>query len=86
MADRTKEDEKYMREMNEMNPDDFPLDIDMEDDFDFPEKLNKKQLKDLLSKNKKKIKVAKKRGKMRMMAKEGDFADKEEIYFEVRGT
>jgi hypothetical protein len=81
MPDRTKDDEKYMREMNKMNPDDFPLDIDMEDDFDFPEELNKKQLKDLIGKNKKKkkIKVAKKKGKMRMMAKEGDFVDREEF-------
>jgi hypothetical protein len=78
--DRTKDDEEYMREMNKMNPDDFPLDIDMEDDFDFTEKLNKQQLKDMgISKKKTKTKVAKKKGKMKMMAKEGIFVEREEF-------
>ena len=77
---RNKDDEEYLKKLNELNPDDVPLDIPR-DDWDFPERLNKKQLDDLIGdKNKKKkIKVAKKNGKMRLMAKEGDFADREEF-------
>jgi len=75
---RTEEEIEYMLEMKELDED-----FDMDPDFDMPEKLNKQQLKDLLGKkkngNKKKIKVAKKKGEMKMMAKEGDFVDREEF-------
>jgi len=77
---RNKDDEEYLKELNKLDPDGVPLDIPR-DDWDFPERLNKKQLEDLIGdKNKKKkIKVAKKKGKTRLMAKEGDFVDREEF-------